>query len=146
MSFGIPRKGVDMMRYSYNEHSSNESPEINISPLVDMVFLLLIFFIVTTVFVEETGVEVQKPKAASAQSLEKKSILLALTTDGRIVYGGREVRLSGLRGLISRLLREQEMPVIILADEQSRSGVLVDVIDECKLAGAKQVSIAAERE
>ena len=134
------------MRYSYNEHSSNESPEINISPLVDMVFLLLIFFIVTTVFVEETGVEVQKPKAASAQSLEKKSILLALTTDGRIVYGGREVRLSGLRGLVSRLLREQEMPVIILADEQSRSGVLVDVIDECKLAGAKQVSIAAERE
>lgn len=134
------------MRYNYNEHSSNESPEINISPLVDMVFLLLIFFIVTTVFVEETGVEVQKPKAASAQSLEKKSILLALTTDGRIVYGGREVRLSGLRGLVSRLLREQEMPVIILADEQSRSGVLVDVIDECKLAGAKQVSIAAERE
>jgi len=134
------------MRYSYNEHSSNENPEINISPLVDMVFLLLIFFIVTTVFVEETGVEVQKPKAASAQSLEKKSILLALTADGRIVYGGREVRLSGLRGLISRLLREQEMPVIILADEQSRSGVLVDVIDECKLAGAKQVSIAAERE
>ena len=134
------------MRHSYNEHASNESPEINISPLVDMVFLLLIFFIVTTVFVEETGVEVQKPKAASAQSLEKKSILLALTTDGRIVYGGREVRLSGLRGLVSRLLREQEMPVIILADEQSRSGVLVDVIDECKLAGAKQVSIAAERE
>ena len=135
-----------MMRYNYNGHASNENPEINISPLVDMVFLLLIFFIVTTVFVEETGVEVQKPKAASAQNLEKKSILLALTSEGRIVYGGREVRLSGLRGLISRLLREQEMPVIILADEQSRSGVLVDVIDECKLAGAKQVSIAAERE
>ncbi|RLC46795.1 MAG: biopolymer transporter ExbD [Thermoplasmata archaeon] len=134
------------MRYNYNEHTSNEHPEINISPLVDMVFLLLIFFIVTTVFVEETGVEVQKPKAASAQSLEKKSILLAITADGRIVYGGREIRLNELRGLVSRLLREQEMPVIILADENSRSGVLVDVIDECKLAGAKQVSIAAERE
>jgi biopolymer transport protein ExbD len=136
-----------MMSYQrYGGQSGNENPEINISPLVDMVFLLLIFFIVTTVFVEETGVEVQKPKAASAQNLEKKSILLALTSDGQIVYGGREVRLSGLRGLISRLLRDQEMPVIILADEQSRSGVLVDVIDECKLAGAKQVSIAAERE
>jgi biopolymer transport protein ExbD len=136
-----------MMSYQrYGGQSGNENPEINISPLVDMVFLLLIFFIVTTVFVEETGVEVQKPKAASAQNLEKKSILLALTSDGQIVYGGREVRLSGLRGLIFRLLRDQEMPVIILADEQSRSGVLVDVIDECKLAGAKQVSIAAERE
>ena len=135
-----------MMRFNYNQHSSNESPGINISPLVDMVFLLLIFFIVTTVFIEETGIEVQKPMAASAQSLEKKSILLALTTDGRVVYGGKEVRLNELRGLISRLLREQEMPVIILADENSRSGMLVDVIDECKLAGAKQVSIAAERE
>ena len=135
-----------MMRYNYNQHSNNENSEINISPLVDMVFLLLIFFIVTTVFIEETGIEVQKPMAASAQSLEKKSILLALTTDGRVVYGGKEVRINELRGLISRLLREQEMPVIILADENSQSGVLVDVIDECKLAGAKQVSIAAERE
>jgi len=133
-------------RHSYYDQSTNKSPEINIAPLVDMVFLLLIFFIVTTVFVEETGVEVQKPVAASAQSLEKKSILLALTPDGRVVYGGREVRLNELRGLVSRMLREQEMPVIILADENSRSGVLVDVIDECKLAGAKQVSIAAERE
>ena len=135
-----------MNRHSYYDQSNDKSPEINIAPLVDMVFLLLIFFIVTTVFIEETGVEVQKPVAASAQSLEKKSILLALTPDGRIVYGGREVRLNELRGLVSRMLREQEMPVIILADENSRSGVLVDVIDECKLAGAKQVSIAAERE
>jgi len=135
-----------MKQHRYNEHAGNGDPEINISPLVDMVFLLLIFFIVTTVFIEETGVEVQKPKAASAQNLEKKSILLALTAEGRVVYGGREVRLSGLRGLVSRLLREQEMPVIILADEASRTGALVDVIDECKLAGAKQVSIAAERE
>ena len=61
-----------MMRYNYNQHSNNENSEINISPLVDMVFLLLIFFIVTTVFIEETGIEVQKPMAASAQSLEKK--------------------------------------------------------------------------
>ena len=135
-----------MNRHSYYDQSTDKSPEINIAPLVDMVFLLLIFFIVTTVFIEETGVEVQKPVAASAQSLEKKSILLVLTPDGRVVYGGREVRLNELRGLVSRMLREQEMPVIILADENSRSGVLVDVIDECKLAGAKQVSIAAERE
>ena len=135
-----------MMQHRYGERTSSENPEINISPLVDMVFLLLIFFIVTTVFIEETGVDVRKPKATSAQNLEKKSILLALTSEGRIVYGGREVRLSGLRGLVSRLLREQEMPVIILADEASRTGILVDVIDECKLAGAKLVSIAAERE
>ena len=135
-----------MNRRNYSEQSFARAPEINLSPLIDMVFLLLIFFIVTTVFVEETGIEVQKPKAASAQSLERNSILLAVTAHGQIVYGGREIGLNGLRGLISRLLRDKEMPVIIIADESSRSGVLVDVIDECKLAGAKQVSIAAERE
>ncbi len=116
------------------------------APLIDIVFLLLIFFMVTTVFVEETGVEVQKPRAASSENLEKKSILIAVTADGRIVYGGRDIGLRGVRGVVARLLRDEEMPVIILADESSRSGVVVDVIDECKLAGARQVSIAAERE
>ena len=135
-----------MFRRRYTEQLSTHTAEINLSPLIDMVFLLLIFFMVTTVFVEETGIEVQKPKAASAQTLEKKSILLAVTAKGQVVYGGREIGINGVRGLVSRLLREQDMPVIILADETSRSGTLVDVIDECKLAGAKRVSIAAKRE
>ena len=67
---------------------SEGSDEINISPLIDMVFILLIFFIVTTVFVEETGVEVNKPQASSAQDLEKNSILIAITANGKVVYGG----------------------------------------------------------
>jgi biopolymer transport protein ExbD len=120
--------------------------EINMSPLIDCVFLLLIFFIVTTVFVEETGVEVQKPRAASAQDLDKHSILIALTPAGDIFYGGRPIALSSVRGLVRRQLREQEVPVIILADADAQAGPLVELIDECKLAGAKQVSIAANRE
>ena len=120
--------------------------EVNMSPLIDCVFLLLIFFIVTTVFVEETGVEIQKPQAASAQDLEKQSILIALTDDGRVVYGGREIGVNGIRGVVSRQLREKDAPVIILADADARTASLVEVIDECKLAGAKQVSVAANRE
>lgn len=119
--------------------------DVNMSPLIDCVFLLLIFFIVTTVFVEETGVEIQKPQAASAQDLEKQSIMIALTQDGRVIYGGREIGVSGIRGVVARQLREREAPVIILADGGAQASPLVDVIDECKLAGAKQVSIAAER-
>ena len=114
--------------------------------MIDVVFLLLIFFMVTTVFVEEVGIEIQKPKAASARMLEKKSILLGVTSEGRVIYGSREIGIGGVRGLVSRLLREDKLPVIILADESSRSGVVVDVIDECKLAGAKQVSIATQME
>ena len=124
----------------------SERVEINISPLIDMVFLLLIFFVVTTTFIEETGVEVKKPTAASVKVLEKESILLTVTQEGKIYYGGREIGLNGVRGLISRLLKEEQRPVIIIADENSRTGIVVDVIDECKLAGAKSVSIAAQRE
>lgn len=122
------------------------SAEINISPLIDIVFLLLIFFMVTAVFVEETGVGIQRPTAISAEELEKNSILLAVTADGEVHFDGRVVPPDSLRGLIARLIRDRGRPVIILADEQSRSGVLVQVIDECKLAGAQQVSIAAARE
>lgn len=117
--------------------------EINISPLIDIVFLLLIFFMVTSVFVEETGVEIQKPTAMSAADLEKNSILLAVTAAGDVVFDGQVVARNQLRGLVSGLLRERERPVIILADEDSRSGLLVHVLDECKLAGASQVSVAA---
>jgi biopolymer transport protein ExbD len=113
---------------------------------MDMVFILLIFFIVTTVFVEETGVEVQRPSARSARALAKNSILLALTSDGRIVYGGREYGLNGVRALVARELSEREMPVILLVDESARTRELVDLLDECKLAGAVNVSIAARKE
>ena len=133
------------MSNRYHEAFS-ERVEINISPLIDMVFLLLIFFVVTTAFIEETGVEVKKPTAASAKVLEKESIFLAVTQEGKIYYGGREIGLNGVRGLIFRLLKEEQRPVIIIADENSRTGIVVDVIDECKLAGAKNVSIAAQRE
>lgn len=117
--------------------------EINISPLIDIVFLLLIFFMVTSVFVEETGIEIQKPSAISARDLEKNSILLAVTVEGEIYFDGQPIPLNSLRPLVTRLLRERERPVIILADEESRSGQLVRVIDECKLGGAAQVSLAA---
>ncbi len=124
---------------------SSRGIEINMSPLIDCVFLLLIFFIVTTVFVEETGVDIEKPCAASASDLQKQSILIALTPDGRVVYAGREIGLNSVRGLVAEQLRSQEAPVIIMADSKSHTGKLIALMDECKLGGAKQVSVAAER-
>ena len=118
---------------------------IDISPLIDCVFILLIFFIVTTTFVEETGVEVDKPQAASSVRLEKTSLLLALTEKGEVVYGGREIGLSGVRQLVSRMLQKEEIPVIIQADAAAPSGLLVRVIDEAKLGGAVKVSLATRK-
>lgn len=116
--------------------------DINVSPLIDIVFILLIFFIVTTVFVEETGVEVQRPQAASASQLEKHSILFAVTADGKIVYGGNEIGVRGVRGIVKRLLREKDQPVIIQADKDASVDLYARVHDEAALAGATQINLA----
>jgi biopolymer transport protein ExbD len=128
----------------FREASNDDENEsgIDISPLIDCVFILLIFFIVTTTFVEETGIEVDKPQAASAVRLEKTSILIALTEKGEIVYGGREIGISGVQPLVRRMLQKEKVPVIIQADNVAQSGLLVRVIDEAKLAGAEKVSVA----
>lgn len=125
---------------------TTEGADINLSPLIDMVFLLLIFFMVTTVFVEETGVEVRKPSAITADQLRKNSIMIAITQQGDVVYGGRTIGVNGVRGLVARTLNVEDRPVVLFTDKAVRAGLVVDVIDECKLAGAKQVSIATERE
>jgi biopolymer transport protein ExbD len=131
----------------FRNMAADDSSEagIDMSPLIDCVFILLIFFIVTTTFVEETGVEVDKPQAASSVQLEKTSILLALTEKGEVVYGGREIGISGIQPLVKRMLQKEDVPVIIQADSAASSGLLVRVIDEAKLAGAVKVSIASSK-
>ncbi|MCH6258210.1 biopolymer transporter ExbD [Puniceicoccaceae bacterium K14] len=125
--------------------NTNEgTDEINISPLIDMVFILLIFFIVTTVFVEETGVDVNKPQASSAQDLEKNSILIAITANGKVVYGGREISPTGVRSTVKRLSQKEKMPVIIQADKTVTTELLIRVIDEAKLAGAVSVNVSTD--
>jgi len=132
-----------MGRFSDLSEEENETG-IDISPLIDCVFILLIFFIVTTVFVEETGVDVDRPTAAAASQLEKNSILIALTDRNEVVYGGRTIGVNGVRPLVKRLVTaEKDMPVIIQADRGSQSGTLVKIIGEAKAAGAQVVSVAA---
>jgi biopolymer transport protein ExbD len=127
--------------------SNDEGSEagIDLSPLIDCIFILLLFFIVTTTFVEETGVEVDKPQAASAVQLEKNSILLALTDKGQVVYGGREIGVAGVRPTVARMLQKEKIPVIVQADQTVSAGLLVRVIDEAKLGGADKVSLATQK-
>ena len=118
---------------------------IDMSPLIDCVFILLIFFIVTTVFVEETGVEVDKPQAATASKLESNSILIAITDDDQVIYDRRDIGVKGVKSLVQRMVAaDPDIPVIIQADEESKSGLFVRVVDEAKLGGAKQVNVAAK--
>jgi len=131
-----------MSRFSKMSQDEGNETGIDMSPLIDCVFILLIFFIVTTTFVDETGVEVDKPQAASSVSLEKTSILIALTDKGQVVHGGREIGIGGVQTLVRRMLQKEDVPVIIQADANANTGILVRVIDEAKLGGAVKVSLA----
>ncbi|HMS17190.1 MAG TPA: biopolymer transporter ExbD [Planctomycetota bacterium] len=115
---------------------------IDMSPLIDCVFILLIFFIVTTVFVEETGVEVDKPVAASSEQLEKTSILIAVTAKGEIVYGGRNIGIGGVQALVRRMTAKEMIPVILQVDSTAPWGLASRVMDEAKLGGAPKVSFS----
>lgn len=126
---------------------TRRTPDISMAPLIDMVFILLIFFLVTTSFTKETGVEVTKPVAATAEVIEQPDVLIAVTQAGTIHMEGRQVGLAVLRSLVRQSLEKRPTAnVIIIADENSRTGLVVNVMDECKLAGAKKVSLATRME
>ncbi len=131
-------KGFQRQRANQGEASG----EINISPLIDVVFILLIFFIVTTVFVDETGVKVDKPRAASQQDIEKESILIGITAEGGVYYGGREIGVGGVRAVINRLQQEQQRPVVIQADRETDTETTIEVLDEAKIGGAQTVFVS----
>ena len=120
---------------------------INMGPLVDMVFLLLIFFVVTTSFVKETGIDVQRSTAATAEMKERGNIMLGVSADGQIYLEGKRIDVRSVRGLIERALAEDpESGVVIVADKDSNTGTVVKAMDQCRLAGATNVSLAAKRD
>lgn len=133
------------MKYRRALVDAEENVEVNMSAMMDMVFILLIFFIVTTTFVEEAGVEVDKPQAASAARLDKNSIIFALTAQGQVVYGGKEIGVGGVRPLVSRLCEREPMPVILQVDKNTPTGLTVRVMDEAKLGKAKNISLATDQ-
>mgnify|MGYP002632597773 CR=1 FL=1 len=131
-----------MRRFRGHRRAAEQDTEINLSPLIDMVFILLIFFIVTTVFVKESGISVNRPKAASAVELERQSILIGVDAGGRVFYSGQEIGVQGVRAVVRRLIEREEMPVIIQADKAVPTGVTARVMDEAKLGGASAINLA----
>jgi len=114
------------------------------APLIDMVFILLIFFIVTTSFVKETGIEVNRPRAMTASTDSRTSILIAIDKANRIFMDHREIDIRAVRANVERALAENPSGnVIVVADRGSSTGVAVKVMDGCRMAGAESVSLAA---
>jgi biopolymer transport protein ExbD len=122
------------------------SQEIDLAPLIDVVFILLIFFIVTTVFVRETGVEVDKPTAVSSSNMQKSVLLIAITSTREVVYGGTNIGVKGVRTTLAQAMKSDPKPLVIQADKSVPTELLVEVIDQAKLAGIASVSIATVNE
>jgi biopolymer transport protein ExbD len=118
--------------------------ELNVVPLIDVVFVLLIFTILTSSLTKETGVTVDKPQAQSAGELNRQSILVAITREGTVHVNERQVDLESLQDVLHRMLAENALgEVVLIADRASNTGLLVNVMDACNLAGAKKISVAA---
>ena len=132
MEFNLPRR-------------KQKDMGIEMGPLMDIVFILLIFFVVTSSFTRETGVDVTKPQAQSASQLEKENLLIAITREGTIHMNERQVDLASLQDILKQsLAKAPDREAVVIADKGGETGVLVQVIDMCNLAGVKQVSIAAQ--
>ena len=135
-----------MLNITAARRGQKKTIELNIAPLIDMVFILLIFFLVTTSFVKETGVDINRPSASTAVSREKAGILIGITNDNRVFMESREIDIRAVRANIERALAETpEGGVVIVADRESSTGIAIQVMDGCRMAGAENISIAASR-
>jgi biopolymer transport protein ExbD len=124
--------------------SDEEENEINMTPMLDVVFIMLIFFIVTASFVKEAGIDVNRPDASTAEKKAQGNILVAISDSGQIWIDKRQVDARAVRANIERLHAENPQgAVVIQADTESKNGMLVKVMDAARLAGIENVSIAA---
>ncbi len=129
-------------------HTNNDSAEadIDLTPMLDVVFIMLIFFVVTTSFIKESGVEVNQPRADTAQQQDQANILIAIRPNGEIWIDGRAVDVRAVRANVERLRAEfPEGQVVVQGDREAQIGLLVKVMDQVRLAGITNVAIAADQ-
>ena len=135
------------MRRRANRSSSEQNADIDMTPMLDIVFIMLIFFIVTTSFVKESGVEVNRPSAATGKIKAQGNIIVGIRANGDVWIDKRLVDFRAVRANVSRLHRENPLgSVIITADKDTKTQALVQVIDQIRLAGIMHPAIATVSE
>ena len=132
------------MRKRRHADPADEEADINLAPMLDIVFIMLIFFVVTTSFVKESGIDVNRPTAQTAERRERGNILIAIAPNGEIWIDKRVVDIRSVRAVIERLMAQNpEGGVVIQGDRAARIGLLVEVMDQVRKGGVSNVSIAA---
>ncbi|MEE4659552.1 MAG: biopolymer transporter ExbD [Halieaceae bacterium] len=121
-----------------------EEANVDITPMLDVVFIMLIFFIVTATFIKESGIDVDKPEAATAVMQENASILVTINANDKIFIDRRQIDIRSVRSIIERLHAENpEASVVIQADEDSKNDTLVQVMDASRRAGVYDIALGA---
>ena len=127
------------------KHANTDEAEINITPMLDIVFIMLIFFIVTTSFTKETGAAITKPVAEQAIALRNGTILIGVRSNDDIWMSKRLIELREVRSMVEQAKAENPKgSVVIVADKDSRIGTVTQVMDQVKLAGVEGIAISAE--
>ncbi|MEC7939435.1 MAG: biopolymer transporter ExbD [Pseudomonadota bacterium] len=127
-------------------HSKNEEAQIDLTSMLDIVFIMLIFFIVTSSFVRESGVEVNRPQASNVVSQKDAGIFVAITSANDIFVDKRVVDVERVQATLEHLLLEQpDASLVIQADEHAYNGTVVKVMDAAKGAGVKNIALAADK-
>jgi biopolymer transport protein ExbD len=127
-------------------NKGEERTDINISPMIDMVFILLIFFIVTTVFVEEEGINVDKPTPQPPEDQQDEPdepVMLRVTVNNQVLFDGNVVTLNRVETIVKNALAQADVPVIMQVERGALAGTMVQVMDRAKLGGATKVSVTA---
>jgi len=130
------------MKRKYSK--TDDETDLDMTPLMDIVFIMLIFFIVTTSFSKESGIEVNRPSAQTVEHQQQGNIMVAISANNEIWIDKRQIDVRAVRANIERLHAEiPEGAVIVQADKNSKNGTLVQVIDQIRLAGVTNISLAA---
>ncbi len=130
-----------------NMVQEEEENEINLTPMLDVVFIMLIFFIVTASFIKEAGIDVERPDTFTAESQDDAAILIAISPNDEIWVDRRETEPTALRGTIERLHAENPKgSIVIQADENSTNAALIIVMEAAKAAGVPNVAIATDND
>lgn len=132
------------MRSTRKENRLGEDIEIDLAPMIDCIFILLIFFIVTSVFIDTPGIEVEKPNVSGSDISDRNVLLIAITPQNKVFFDGREIRPDQIAIQLKQSIVDEEAPLIIQADRRCSHGVFSSVYSEARKAGIKHIQFATQ--
>lgn len=131
----------------FKQRRTDNPTDVDVSPLIDMVFILLIFFMVTTTFVKDMKLDLNRPSASSATKSDDKVVRVYIDNVGDVYIDNQPVKLWAIQSKVRDLLRAAtEKNVLVITDDNIPVNKLIDVVDECRMSGAKDVAVSTTKE